>query len=352
MSASPNASDQVSAHAYVTTPRLRLTPVSAGDPAEVADLIGNYDVARWLGRVPYPYSRADAEAFIAANADQTGRVWFIHDKGGLVGGISIDDELGYWLARPAWGKGYATEAGDWVVDVHFADPEAGALPSNYFPGNCRSAGVLKKLGFQETGQRPVRSLSLGQTIESHGMALARDAWRSRREIRIDTPRLTLRPLTAADAPILARIGGVPEIARMMTHLTAPWREPDVLNWIATGRFRGRPGYRLAITRDGRLIGTVGFGPDQSISYLLDRESWGKGIVTEAMTGFIADTFDRFPGITQLKADHFTDNPASGAVLRKLGFRETGTAMLSSRARSAPEPCVLYRLTRNAWAARP
>lgn len=332
--------------AHVATPRLRLIPVAEADPETLVRGIGNYDVARWLGRVPYPYGLDDARAFIEANRALAGRVWFISDGEEVVGGISIDRELGYWLARPAWGQGYATEACDAVVDVHFADPAAGDLVSGHYPGNDRSAAVLKKIGFRYTGRRPVQAQALGQTIEGHEMRLSRADWEARRRIAIRTPRLLLRPLVDADCRRLQQIGGVPEVARMMMVLTAPWPEEAVRFWIASGRFRGRPGYRLGVALgDGPLIGAAGFGPDHSLAYMIDRRYWGRGYATEAARALLADIFARFTGVDEVHADHFVDNPASGAVLRKLGFEWTGTGLGASKARVERTPNVLYRLRR-------
>lgn len=331
---------------HITTPRLRLTPVREAAPDEVAAAIGNYDVARWLGRVPYPYTAEDALAFAEANADQDGRVWSIRDKDGIVGGIAIDGELGYWLARGAWGKGYATEAADAVVDVHFADPAAQFLESNHFPGNDRSAQVLLKMGFEYVGARDVKSLSLAQTVTARAMALTRARWQARREIEITTARTVLRPLFEKDWPRLQAIGGVPEVARMMLSLTAPWPEADIKRWIAFARFRGRLGYRLGVALPGTgLIGSVGIGPDYSLAYMIDRRFWGRGFATEAVHGFLADVFARFPDVDHIKADHFNDNPASGVVLRRLGFEQTGTGLGASRARVERAPNTLYRLSR-------
>ncbi|MEM1064506.1 MAG: GNAT family N-acetyltransferase [Pseudomonadota bacterium] len=333
-------------YAYLTTPRLRLIPVKDADPADVVAGIGHYDVARWLGRVPYPYGEGDARAFIDANGDQAGRVWFIRDVEGLVGGISIDRELGYWLARPAWGLGYATEAGDAVIDVHFADPAAGDLISGHYPGNDRSARVLQKLGFAYTGRRRVQSQALAQTVEGHELILTRAAWQARRVIEIATERLRLRPLKEADWRRLQQIGGVPEVARMMLRLTVPWPEEQVKHWIAGARYHGRPGYRLAITlANGALIGAAGFGPDRSLSYMIDRRYWGRGYATEAIQAFIADIFARFPDVAAIEADHFADNPASGRVLEKLGFQRIGTGLGASKARVERAANVLYRLHR-------
>ncbi|MBT8476392.1 MAG: GNAT family N-acetyltransferase [Rhodobacteraceae bacterium] len=339
--------------AHLTTPRLRLTPVTEVDPADVVAGIGNYDVARWLGRVPYPYGLDDAAAFIAANTALAGRVWFIHDADGLVGGISIDRELGYWLSRTAWGQGYATEAGDAVVDVHFADPVADDLLSGHYPGNDRSAVVLKKLGFTYTGRRTVQSAALGQTIDGHELVLTRAAWQARRHFTVDTDRLRLRTLKPGDWRRLQQFGGDPDVARMMLHLTVPWPEAAVKQWIAGSTYRGRPGFRLAIClADGALIGTVGLGPDRSVAFMLDRRYWGKGYATEAMRGFLAECFTRFDDLDTLEADHFTDNPNSGAVLRKLGFERTGTGLGASKARVERAPNVLYRLTRDRFKAVP
>lgn len=162
--------------AFVTTPRLSLRPLEAQDAAAVADAIGNYDVARWLGRVPYPYRGTDAEAFIAAQGAKRGLYWFIHDGDGIVGGISIDGELGYWLKRQAWGLGYATEAALAAAAAHFADPSAGDLISGHYPDNARSARVLEKVGFEDDGTRLVAARALSQQIEGRRVRLTRPRW--------------------------------------------------------------------------------------------------------------------------------------------------------------------------------
>ncbi|MEL6516206.1 MAG: GNAT family N-acetyltransferase [Pseudomonadota bacterium] len=338
-------------YAHITTPRLRLAPVTEADPADVVAGIGNYDVARWLGRVPYPYGSDDATAFIDANAGLEGRVWFIHDDEGLCGGISIDRELGYWLSRAAWGQGYATEAGDAVIDAHFADPAAGDLQSGHYPGNDRSARVLKKLGFRYTGRRTIQARALAQTVDGHEMILTRATWEDRRLFAVDTDRLHLRTLRPTDWRRIQQIGGDPDIARMMMRMTVPWPEEAVKLWIAHGQYRGRPGFWLAICLpDGALIGAVGLGPDQSVAYMLDRRYWGRGYTTEAMRGFLGAAYTRFPDLDQLEADHFADNPASGAVLRKLGFEQTGTGLGASKARVERAPNLLYRLSRDRFRA--
>ena len=82
--------------------------------------------------------------------------------------------------------------------------------------------------------------------------------------------------------------------------------------------------------------------------MLDRRFWGRGYATETVRAFVGACFQRFEELSSLEADHFADNPASGAVLRKLGFEKTGTGLGASKARVERAPNVLYRLTRESF----
>ncbi|WP_424970204.1 GNAT family N-acetyltransferase [Dinoroseobacter sp. S76] len=157
----------------LTTPRLRLRPVTEADAEAIVTAINDYEVVRWLSRAPFPYTRADALAFIAKNTENAGQVWMIEDASGLVGCIGRKREFGYWLAHSAWGQGYGTEAGRAVLDWHFADPEAPGLLSGYHEGNGRSAHVLEKLGFVPCADRKIHALALDCDVTIKGMWMDR-----------------------------------------------------------------------------------------------------------------------------------------------------------------------------------
>jgi RimJ/RimL family protein N-acetyltransferase len=75
----------------------------------------------------------------------------------LIGSIGIDTsgdepELGYWLARDHWGRGYATEAGRAVIEIARSSLRLPRLVSGHFTDNPASGRVLEKLGFRATGQ--------------------------------------------------------------------------------------------------------------------------------------------------------------------------------------------------------
>jgi len=167
--------------------------------------------------------------------------------------------------------------------------------------------------------------------------------------RLTTKRLVLRPLTGADAPDLARIGGTARVARMFRSIQSPWPAEALFEWIERARWTGKPGYRLGICLpEGALIGTVGFGGDPlELGYFLAEDQVGKGYATEATHAVLADAFARF-GMEAVVAEHFDDNPSSGYVLRKLGFVEVGQGMSQSGARAAPAPCSFFKLTRAAF----
>ena len=173
-------------------------------------------------------------------------------------------------------------------------------------------------------------------------------------LEILTERLRLRQLEAGDAPRLSATGGLPEVARMMLSFRAPWPEPEVQAWIAAARFEGRMGFRLAITerQGGELVGVIGLAGDPAtMMYFIADDRAGRGYATEAARGFLAWAFPRF-GLAEIHADHFDDNPASGRILRKLGFVECGRGRHVNPVRLEPAPVTLYRLSRTEFEAAP
>lgn len=327
------------------TGRLCLRPPEQTDgPAVIAGL-NTLRTSRWLGRVPHPYGTADFAAWLA-RAEASGGRWVITEAGLVQGALTLEAELGYWLRPEARGRGLAREACHAVLAAHFADPAAGPVVAGYFEGNAASARVLAGLGFVETERDHRPSAALGCDLPHVAMALSREDWARAHPLEIEAARLRLAPLDPErDADTMARIGGMPEVARQMFSLRAPWPEAEVRDWITASRWRGCLGFRLGIWRGAALIGMVGIGGRPcSVSYFIDPAEAGQGYASEAMRAFLAVCLERF-ALPELVADHFADNPASGAVLRKLGFRQTGMGMGESGARQGLHPMVEYRLDR-------
>ncbi len=147
---------------FARTKRLTLRPAWPEDAHALAQAIGHEAVARMLMRVPHPYGVDDAAAFCALPPGPHEPRFLIesHDYGApaLIGGIAIDDQgdgnrlLGYWLTPAAWGRGYATEAARAVIDMARHALPLRHLSAWHFADNPASGAVLRKLGFQRTGQ--------------------------------------------------------------------------------------------------------------------------------------------------------------------------------------------------------
>ena len=92
--------------------------------------------------------------------------------GALIGGAgyyrrpSGAAELGFWLGRPWWGRGYATEAARAVVQHGFANPRLPGFSSAHFIDNPASQRVLAKLGFETVGRGMIACAARGHDVEA------------------------------------------------------------------------------------------------------------------------------------------------------------------------------------------
>ena len=124
---------------FARTPRLLLRPGWIDDTAALAAALNEQSLSRTLARVPFPYTEEDARGFLAQPADlrHPHLLAFSRTRGQprLVGGCGIDPagdgtvELGYWIARPYWGLGFATEAAGALVQAGCCASSASAPPA-------------------------------------------------------------------------------------------------------------------------------------------------------------------------------------------------------------------------------
>ncbi|WP_303800809.1 GNAT family N-acetyltransferase [Alicyclobacillus macrosporangiidus] len=150
--------------ALLETDRLLLRPVTAADAPSVQRLAGHPDIARTTLNIPHPYPDGAAEAWIqAANeAERAGtqyvRVMVRKDSGALVGCVALGvaqrhhrAELAYWVGRPWWNLGYASEAARRMVQFAFTDLGLHRVWAAAMPHNPASMRVMEKIGMQREG---------------------------------------------------------------------------------------------------------------------------------------------------------------------------------------------------------
>jgi len=173
------------------TDRLILRPYQLSDAPSVAELIGNWEVAKMLSRVPHPYALKDAEDFIArfsdGAVDKDTEVFAIQLKDGpahAVGAIGLhgeeeDDgeaELGYWIGEPYWRQGLVTEAARAVVAHAFGPMDLIKIYAGHMIENEGSRNVLLKSGFTDFGTKTLPSKARGHDVECRQLVLKSDAW--------------------------------------------------------------------------------------------------------------------------------------------------------------------------------
>jgi RimJ/RimL family protein N-acetyltransferase len=165
--------------AVIATERLALRPPQQADLDDIVAEVNDFDVARMLSRVPFPYSRGDGERFLAAvRQDQDDLTFAITRDGKAIGCIGLTDirgtcEFGYWLGRAHWRQGLASEAGRAFLAFAFDRLGVGTITSGVFADNPASLRVQEKLGFEKTGSSFRQSLARGHAVAHIDTALTR-----------------------------------------------------------------------------------------------------------------------------------------------------------------------------------
>jgi len=159
---------------FARTERLLLRPGWAEDAPALFAAIADEGIVRNLASPPWPYGLAHAEAFLATERRRSEPSMLILRRTAgaaeLIGTIGIgkrpgsDPELGYWIARPFWGFGYATEAGRAMIAAA-RTLRLSRLSAGHYLDNPASGRVLEKLGFTPTGDT-IQRYSAGRGEEA------------------------------------------------------------------------------------------------------------------------------------------------------------------------------------------
>jgi RimJ/RimL family protein N-acetyltransferase len=170
---------------FARTDRLLLRPGWIEDAPALFAAIRDEEVVRNLATAPWPYEMEHARAFLATERGPDDPVMLVlrRTKAApeLIGTIGLaprpsgDVELGYWIAKPHWDRGYATEAGEAVLAIARHGLRLPKLAASHFLDNPASGRVLRKLGFRPAGD-PVPRYSAGRggfgQVQGYEVALA------------------------------------------------------------------------------------------------------------------------------------------------------------------------------------
>lgn len=149
------------------TARLKLRPFVLEDAVTVQSLASNIDLARTTLHIPYPYPEGLAEHWIRTSNEKMKKgssysfAIILKDTMELVGCIMLNialnhnrGELAYWIGRPYWDNGYATEASKQIIKFAFQKLELNRIWATIMKKNKASIVVMKKSGLKWEGTFP------------------------------------------------------------------------------------------------------------------------------------------------------------------------------------------------------
>jgi len=148
----------------LNTLRLILRPFELADGPRVQTLAGAWEIANTTATMPHPYPDGVAEQWIAGHAEGFAKgnnlpLAVCLQDGTLIGCVSLmgfrtshsRGELGYWIGKDYWGKGYCTEAARELVRFGFAELALNRIFGQHMSRNPASGRVMQKIGMKHEG---------------------------------------------------------------------------------------------------------------------------------------------------------------------------------------------------------
>lgn len=163
---------------------ITLREYAPNDANRLVELANNANVSRYLAYTfPFPYTKHDAEQWIAVGSRANGAVTkVIEYDGAFVGTVGITPqigwrshlaEIGYWLGEPFWGRGIATEALRQMTALGFSELRYDKLFAPVLAPNRASMRVLEKNGYSLEGILKKEVVKNDQRVDIHHYARLR-----------------------------------------------------------------------------------------------------------------------------------------------------------------------------------
>ncbi len=143
-----------------------LSPFEEADVDGLVRCLSEPDIHRTTALLPYPYTEKDARQWIDLTKEKTAKLGYPlefvirHREDNVIGAIgfkelirgqSFRSEIGYWLSKPLWGQGIATDAVAAICRHGFDDFNLVKITAHTFRHNPASGRVLEKNGFVVEG---------------------------------------------------------------------------------------------------------------------------------------------------------------------------------------------------------
>lgn len=338
---------------------VRLRRLTALDAPAIAAGLSDFDVAKNLTHVPHPYRLSDAEDWLAGPARSGSTLAAaISVDGAFAGVVALDGsegapaQLGYWLAKPFWGRGIATLAARGLVDFAYAATDLEEVAAARMVDNPASGRVLEKLGFRDAGRIEARSLALGRNARFVASRLTRAAWMETQG-SIETERMTLRAPSMADAQAIARLAGDRPIGLSTAQTPVLGSLEEARGFVLRAAREMRPAnmrFLMRLKDDGALVGTVGWKSVEpgvvDLGFWLGVDHRGKGLMTEAARAVVEAAF-RAGGAKAVRTSCRAADWPSRQVVIRCGFQWEGSGLVRP-ASGGPVAADRFRLDRETF----
>ena len=144
----------------IETERLILSQLQEEDLPFVTEYLQDKIFSDLTSNIPYPYTREHAEFWMKMSRESfennTGYTFAVRNKEGkILGAIGLHDreddkaELGYWMGKPFWNKGYITEAATALIGFGFQELQLNKIYATYFLQNPASGRIMEKVGMEQ-----------------------------------------------------------------------------------------------------------------------------------------------------------------------------------------------------------
>lgn len=172
------------------------------DADRVRTLAGEYEIARMTLNIPHPYNTDMAKDWIDTHDEEfkSGKgivfAMVLQETDDLVGamGLIISErfnraEIGYWVGKPYWSNGYATEAAVELLRYGFMELELNKIHASHMVRNPASGRVMQKIGMQPEGLLKQHALKWDEFLDMAVYGILSETWHRKNKTKDVDPTL-------------------------------------------------------------------------------------------------------------------------------------------------------------------
>jgi len=174
----------------IETERLLLRPFSLSDAEDVERLAGDPGISDTTLNIPHPYEKGMGTEWISTHqpmfekGELANFAVTLRNGGDLIGAIGLivnrrhnRAELGYWIGKPYWGKGFCTEAAESILEYGFTQLNLNRIFASYLTRNPSSGRVMEKLHMLREGLHRQHALKNGCYEDLVMHAILKEEWK-------------------------------------------------------------------------------------------------------------------------------------------------------------------------------